>query len=58
MNALIATVIVIGRRDGFFRRGLRRFIFFREAMIVSLKEEKLIIAFAAETQRAQRKNNF
>jgi hypothetical protein len=27
--------IVIGRRDGFFRRGFRRFIFFREAMIVS-----------------------
>jgi hypothetical protein len=50
--------MVIGRRDGFFRRGLRRFILFREAMTVSLKEEKLIISFAAETQRAQRKNNF
>jgi hypothetical protein len=28
--------IVIGRRDGFFRRGFRRFILFREAMTVSL----------------------
>jgi len=27
--------MTIGRRDGFFRRGLRRFIFFREAMTVS-----------------------
>jgi hypothetical protein len=27
--------MVMGRREGFFRRGFRRFIFFREAMSVS-----------------------
>jgi hypothetical protein len=27
--------MIVGRRAGFFRRGLRRFIFFRVAMTVS-----------------------